>query len=256
MEFRPTGSVLAISATLVVLVFSGCTGFGPGNDDEGGEGSVAFYVTDAPADDFTSVYVTFDEVQVHRSGAGDDDGLSTVPDDDLSTVPDDDLSTVPGNGLSTVPDDTLDDDGAGWFTIVDSTQTIDLKQFQGDARAFLGDHAVDAGTYTQIRIEVSDVYGELADGTRVDFDLPSDTLKIVRPWTVADDEETVLIVDFDLDKSIVRSGNGEYRLKPVLKLTVETGAPESTDEGEATDATNEAAGGKPDKSKPTNTRRP
>ena len=33
-----------------------------------------------------------------------------------------------------------------------------------------------------------------------------------------DGEETVLTIDFDAEKSVVKTGNGEYKLKPVIKV--------------------------------------
>ncbi|HEX9816273.1 MAG TPA: DUF4382 domain-containing protein, partial [Candidatus Thermoplasmatota archaeon] len=152
MGSRPLLYAVPIVSVLMLTAFAGCADYysDGSNDGDGGEGDVSFYVKDAPADELKSVFVTFDEVRVHRAGAG-DDGLQSVPDDDLSTVDDNDLSSVPDNGI--------DADGASWVTIVDSTQTIDLKQFQGDARAFLGGSSVEAGKYTQIRIMVTDAYG-------------------------------------------------------------------------------------------------
>ena len=274
MRSRPSVAVLTIPALLLVAAFAGCTSYG--NDDGQGEGTVSFYVKDAPADELRSVFVTFDEVQVHRAGGGDDDDLQSVPDDDLSTVPDDDLSTVPDDDLSTVPDDDLstvpdddlstvpDDDigsDAGWITIVDTTKTIDLKQFQGDARAFLGESTIEAGKYTQIRIMVTEAYGENQTGARVNITLSSGVLKIVRPWTVADGEETTLTVDFDLDKSLSKGGKDGYRMKPVLKLTVENGKDDGAEESDATaadetDGADEGKGRDENRTKPSNTRKP
>lgn len=254
---RP-GLVLTIPTLMILAALSGCMtyeGDGTGGG-EAGEGNVAFYVKDAPADDFVSVFVTFNEVKVHRAGGGEDgdDGLTTVPNDDLSTIPNDDLSTVPHDDLGD------DGSGAGWFTIFSGNETIDLKQFQGDARAFLGEATIAAGKYTQIRIMVTDIYGEDAAGARTDFKLPSDTLKIVRPWTVVDGEETVLVVDWDLDESIIKTGNAGYLMKPVLKLTIENGASdaadaEGADQGGADE--DEEQGGKPtDPAHPANSRKP
>lgn len=277
MRSRPSASVLAVPLLLVAAAFAGCMSYS--NDDSPGEGTVSFYVKDAPADELRAVFVTFDAVQVHRAGSGDDDALqsvpdddlstvedddlSTVPDDDLSTVPDDDLSTVPDDDLSTVPDDDIGSD-AGWITIVDTEKTIDLKQFQGDARAFLGESTIEAGKYTQIRIMVTEAWGENQTGARVNITLSSGVLKIVRPWTVVDGQETVLTVDFDLDKSLTSHGkNGEYRMKPVLKLTVENGNADRADDARETESDTaetdamEAGNGRDEnKTKPSNTRKP
>ncbi|MBI2078056.1 MAG: DUF4382 domain-containing protein [Euryarchaeota archaeon] len=204
------------------------------------------------------VFVTFSSVKVHRTGgldgneSSDDDNETSEPDDGNATSPagnstDDGNATEPAdNSTSDGPDASnataSEDDGSdgGWFEIMNSTQTVDLKQFQGDASAFLGDAEVQAGKYTQIRIAIDEAYG-MKDGARVNFTVPSGTLKIVRPWTVEPGEETILTVDFLLDKSIIAKGNGEYSLKPTMKLLVEHDD-EEEDADETGDADDEAEG--------------
>ncbi len=182
-------------------------------------------------------------MKVHRAGSDDaDETLQSVPDDDLSTVPDNDI----------------DSNDASWVTIVDTTKTIDLKQFQGDARAFLGESPVEAGKYTQIRIYVTDSYGEDLDGKRVNVTLSSGVLKIVRPWTVEDGKTMTLVVDFDLEKSLSKQGQDGYRLKPVLKLTVENGNGDASGASstQTSDADDEGSGRDEDPTKPSNTHKP
>src|SRR5687767_14026360 len=85
---------------MVTFALAGCTAPGDGGDDNQAsqdEGTVAFYVKDAPVDDFESVYVTFNKVEVHLAGAGGDDetdDLGSNNDDDLSSLDDDDLSSI------------------------------------------------------------------------------------------------------------------------------------------------------------------
>jgi len=43
-------------------------------------------------------------------------------------------------------------------------------------------------------------------------------LKLIHPFEIVDSEETVLTIDFDAEKSVVKTGNGEYKLKPVIKV--------------------------------------
>lgn len=257
-------SLFAEIAAFLMLSFAlaGCTAPGDGGDDSQAsqdKGTVAFYVKDAPVDDFESVYVTFNKVEVHLAGAGDDDTdeLGSNDDDDLSSVDDDDLSSLDDEDLSSVDDDDLssvdDDEVSGvssWITIVDSSKTLDLLDYQGDARAFLGNEDIAEGRYTQIRIHVTDLYGILADGgERVDFKLPGGTLKIVRPWVVEEGEATILTVDFDLEKSIKMAGQS-YRMQPVLKLTIEQGDKDELPEDGESDPTDslstaDSRGGKP-----------
>lgn len=273
----------AIAGLLTISFLAGCVMPPPGDDGtEGGEGQVSFFVKDAPSDDFSSVFVTFTQVEVHLAG-GEDDEDDEDEDDNATESPSPSTNTTapsnttnPTNTTSptntTVPtnstsptnstveadeesddeddNETDDEDGSGenrWIVIVNSTQTVDLKAFQGDARMFLGGSDVPAGRYTQIRIHVDRAYGVM-NGTEVNITVSSGTLKIVRPWTVEAGAETQLTVDFELDKSIHKTGKG-YRLTPVMKLSVDHGPAESEDtetsepdEGGETDETGERQG--------------
>lgn len=215
----PTGWFVGF-LVVVVSPLSGCMA---GGSDEG---QVSFFVKDAPSDEFQSVFVTFSRVDVHRAGGSDNESnVTESPEAGNQTAGNE--TEEPDNDNATA----VADDGAAssWVTIVNATQTIDLKQFQGDARAFLGSENITAGKYTQIRIYVDEAYG-LSNGTRVDFTVPSGALKIVRPWTVEAGLVTELTVDFELDRSIVKTAQGEYRLKPVMKLTVDHHGPEEDSE--------------------------
>lgn len=236
-----------MGAALGLLPLAGCL-----QAADEGEGEVQFFVKDLPSDDFDSVFVNFTKVEVHRAGAGAEptepsEGAETSPAD--TTEPSETTESEPAEsqdaGATESPDETAsaaeEDEGGSWFTIFEGSDSIDLKQFQGDARAFLGEGAVDAGKYTQIRIHVEEVYGFI-DGERVEIAMSSGTLKIVRPWSVEAGGVTALTVDFDLDQSIRKTGNDAYRMQPVLRLSVEEGAPapESTPASETTEASESA----------------
>jgi uncharacterized protein DUF4382 len=231
----------------------------PSDGDSGsGTGHVAFFVKDAPSDDFSSVFVTFSRVEVHKAGDGnetDDNATASPSPSSNTTAPTNSTApvntTAPAN--STAPANTTasaaDDAGeSGWIVIVNSTQSVDLKAFQGDAKAFLGGSDIAAGKYTQIRIFVDRAWG-VANGSEVNLSLPSGTLKIVRPWTVGAGENTTLVVDFELDKSIHLTGNGKYQLKPVMKLAIEKGSDEAEAGDESETATANRGGPKSNNTK-------
>lgn len=220
MRVRVTPNCLAWFVVLVASALSGCMA---GGSDEG---QVSFYVKDAPSDEFQSVFVTFSRVDVHRAGGSDDDSNETEPSQDHNETGENATGEIEPEEAG----------GSSWTTIVNETQAIDLKQFQGDARAFLGSQNITAGKYTQIRIFVDEAYG-ISNGTRVNFTVPGGALKIVRPWTVEAGAVTELTVDFELDRSIQTSGPGEYHLKPVMKLMVERHAQPQDDEEERGRAT-------------------
>ena len=105
-----------------------------------------------------------------------------------------------------------------WITVVDEEKTFDLVAIQG-AEVFLGQEEVDAGHYTQVRLDVTKVIVTL-EGEEIIAKLPSGKLKIVRSWEVKAGEKTILTLDFDADKFVVITGKGRAQVKPVIKLEV------------------------------------
>ncbi|MFH1016100.1 MAG: ABC transporter substrate-binding protein [Chloroflexota bacterium] len=108
-----------------------------------------------------------------------------------------------------------------WITVVDKEITFDLVAIQG-AEVLLGTQNIAAGTYTQIRLDVSKVVVTL-EGKDVTAKLPGEKLKVVRNWEVKPDEKTILTLDFDADKFVVVTGKDNVQVKPVLKLDVTQG---------------------------------
>ena len=146
-----------------LAAFAGCV------DD--GEGHVAVYVKDAPADEFEEVWLAFHEVRVHAAG-GDEDA-----DDDNATE--------------------------GWIVVSEGNRTINLLDYEEEgSRAFLGDANLSAGRYTQIRLMVTAAWGIDAEGNRTDIRIPNPTVKVVKSFEVEDGETTRLVIDVDLDRSL------------------------------------------------------
>jgi len=106
-----------------------------------------------------------------------------------------------------------------WVTIVDEPKSLDLMELVGGMETNLGSQEVDAGTYTQVRMNITEAIVTV-DGIEHDVFIPSGMLKFVRPFKVQGDEATVIILDFDGKRSIHVTGAGEYRLKPVVSLLV------------------------------------
>ncbi len=252
--YQPKAKATAVllAATFAVAALAGCM-VQPDQDEdsssEAGYGTVAFFVKDAPADELSEFYVTFSKVEVHQAGGDEAEDEGNETDDDSTpsgnesapagnesapagneSAPAGNESAPGGNESAPEGNETAEDDessesraDSSWIVIVNQTHTVNLKNFTGDARAFLGNASVPAGTYTQIRIHVDEAWGILADnGSRVEVMVPSDALKIVRPWTVAADEATELTVDFILEDSLIKAGqSGKWIFKPVMKLAVD-----------------------------------
>ena len=102
--------------------------------------------------------------------------------------------------------------------------------------ALLAEGGVPTGNYTQIRVTVDRVDVTYQENTEsenitvetVEAEIPSDKLKFVRPFRVIDGGTTTIVLDFDLDKSVVFTGarkDGEVKVivKPVVKLGITYG---------------------------------
>lgn len=128
-------------------------------------GRLEIWVTDAEAE-FSSVNVTVSEVQVHRSS-------DNVPDEE------------------------------GWITVISDDRTFDLIELR-DIRALLGDEELEAGHYTQIRLNVDNV---TVDGSSAQVKLPSGVLRIVGQFRIEVDCTTSLTLDFDVHESLKQAGD-------------------------------------------------
>jgi hypothetical protein len=144
---------------------------------DGGQASV--YVKDAPADDWQAIHITFTEVAVHQSGGNDTSGWKT-----------------------------LFSDSAG--------VTVDLLNTTGARAAFLGETGLAAGHYQQIRIYASSAHGIRKDGTGVDIALPEKGyVHTSKSFKVEAGKETQIVIDIDLEKSLVLKG-GQWEFKPKI----------------------------------------
>ena len=164
--------------------------------------------TTRPSHDVTSILVTVASVKVHLAGAGEN---TTIPTSDNESTPT--MSSVNGTGSGS---------GAGgqWIDIpLSGNVTFDLLQIQGILHD-LGSANLTAGTYTQVRLEISSVKVGLNGGTPQDATLPSGVLKVVRPFQISANMTTSLTLDFQADKMVTVTGNGKIIVKPVVKLSV------------------------------------
>ncbi|BAX58064.1 DUF4382 domain-containing protein [Burkholderia stabilis] len=182
----------ALCAAFVPFVLAGCGG-GDGGGSSVQNGTLHVAMTDAPSCGFDHVFVTVSQVRVNASSnAGDND--------------------------------------AGWSTITLPTpQKIDLLSLTNGALADLGQTALPAGQYQQVRLVLAQNQGNtLANsvvptgGTEQALATPSATqsgYKIITPFTVQPNTLVDLVLDFNACKSIVQRGNGTYGLKPVVTAT-------------------------------------
>lgn len=152
-----------------------------------GWGILEIRVTDPGPADVESAVVYLSNIQVHRAS---------------------DNASVSAN------------DSGAWLPITTNITSFDLMDVIG-VEKFLASANLTAGKYTQIRMTVTKVEGETTDNVSYTAEVPSNELKIVGVFYVGDGDKTVLTLDFDGQKSLIRTGSGKFLFKPVVKLLVD-----------------------------------
>lgn len=177
-------------ATLLVTGI-GCGGSSTSPTPSNG---VTVMLRDSPFSDAKALLVTFSTVSVHVSGG--------------------DFTTVPFSGGAT-------------------TRTCDLKKLTA-AQDVLGTGALAAGHYTQIRLLVASatIYfdnassGQTACATSViapagrsaAVTIPSGEVILNREFDVTSTAVRTITLDFDGDQSVKDTGNGTFRMTPVISV--------------------------------------
>jgi hypothetical protein len=199
----------AAALVALMLVTAGCSfgGTGPGDSGEPSDGTsgdavgtINFYISDQPGaiEDFEHLNVTVSQVEFRRAGSEDDDEDGSTPTDNTATT------------SAGATDEEMDDSGVQRFDIDD--RTVDLTRLKGDNATLLEEFEVENGTYTQVRISVSDINGTLTDGSSADVKLPSEKLRINQQFVVGNNES----VDFVYDITVIKRGqSGSYNIQPV-----------------------------------------
>jgi hypothetical protein len=285
--------ILIIGFLVITLVLSGCVQEEKEDGTETAEGTLHLKITDKPAElDILYANVTISIVQVHKSGADDeeeeegneeyenvdeeDDGFIAEGDGPYFGEINEDIefkgnalggakpynySWKFGDGHSSfgqnvthnystngsyevnltvvdnesrvdwylssaiigeVEDDDNDND-AGWYTIVEESQTFDLIALQ-DVKEELGLKNLSVGKYTQIRLTVEKaeiIINNDGESEVHDLKIPSKKVKLIKPFWIYKDNTTVLTLDFDVHESVHKTGSDKYIMKPTIKVIQE-----------------------------------
>ncbi len=104
------------------------------------------------------------------------------------------------------------------YTVLSEPRTLDLLEYQNGLTTLLGEIDLEAGKYTQLRLEVSE--GRVvSEGEEFSVFVPSGTVRINRPFDVCADGEVDIVVDFDARESLrYNPGKNEFRMQPVVKI--------------------------------------
>jgi hypothetical protein len=124
-----------------------------------------------------------------------------------------------------------------WIDIENDPATLNVLDLaQDDVQ--LGAATVPAGDVSQIRLYIASATVTDSTGT-YDVEIPSAAqtgLKINVHAPVSANEVQTILLDFNVDKSLIKTGNGQYKLQPVIPAVVQTLS--GTVTGSATDGTN------------------
>jgi len=103
-----------------------------------------------------------------------------------------------------------------------NTKNIDLLDYQGaNFISLLNKRDLETGDYNWLRliIDDSETYIRI-DGQQHELDIPSGSesgLKLNSGFTIDEGTETHIVIDFELRHSVYQTGNGNYKMKPVIR---------------------------------------
>jgi hypothetical protein len=180
-------------------------------------GRIEVRVTDAPPrEEVTGILVTVAEnsVQVHKAVAEQEQEQEQVGESEQNQ--------------NQEQEQQQEQQGEGvWLPLnmLEGAEQFDLLEIKG-LEEVLAVGELEPGKYTQIRITVGSVEVKFGDDEEYqEAELTGGELKFVRPFDVVADETTILLLDFDAEKSVNATGQGEVHVKPVVKLTIQQGKP-------------------------------
>ncbi|RXG18078.1 putative protein DUF4382 [Leeuwenhoekiella aestuarii] len=177
-----------------ILGLSSCSDDDNNSSSERGTAKMAVRLVDAPGD-YDNVFVDVEVVVVKYS----DDFIDDEFDDD------DDFILVDGE-LELDTDD----------------EVYDLLELTGGAYAILADEDIPAGSISQVRLILGDDNTVVVDGETFPLQTPSaqqSGLKVQFNQTLEAGVVYTVVLDFNVEESIVEQGNGGYLLKPVIRAS-------------------------------------
>jgi hypothetical protein len=186
----PTPSVTTLPKTVATAV-------------PAGQSTLIIAVKDAPKTTdigtITHLWMNISEVSVYRASGNQ---TATETNEEMAATESDDSGT------------------AGWTVVVSQPRTVDLMQLT-DVSEVIGQETMDSGQYTQIRLKI-DSGTVTVDGTEHNLEVPGGVLRLNRGFVLKPNETLKLTLDFNVEKSVIRTGSYQYKLKPVIAVISET----------------------------------
>ncbi|WP_298528644.1 DUF4382 domain-containing protein [uncultured Christiangramia sp.] len=197
MKYLSVSFKSLLVATLISVGLVSCN-----DDDSDGSSSemanLSIRMTDAPGD-YDAVFIDVQGIEIQLEA-----------DDDLDATDDDGT------------------EGSEWVTVEDvNTGIYDLLELTGGVSQLLADTEIEAGYVGQMRLILGPDNTVVVDGETKALNTPSaqqSGLKLQLNQRLEGGENYAFLLDFDVEQSIVETGNGGYNLKPVIRLSAEANA--------------------------------
>ncbi len=180
--------------SIMLACATACGGSGDNPISPSTTGTLTVMLTDSPFSEAQALFVTFSQVSAHRSGGT----FETIP------------------------------------FVSGASRTCDLKKLES-VTDVLGVGALPPGHFTQLRLVVSTavIYFDSpsmgapcastlvapnGSSAPVPVTIPSNEIKLNREFDVTSNGTTTMLLDFDGDRSVKETGNGTYRMTPVIAV--------------------------------------
>ena len=108
---------------------------------------------------------------------------------------------------------------AEWVTVINETQQFDLIMLE-NVTDILGSQTLEIGIYTQIRLHIDEALVTI-DNVQYNLEIPSKTVKLVHQFIIEPEDTTTLILDFDIQDSVHKTGSDKYILQPTIQVIQE-----------------------------------
>jgi len=141
------------------------------------------------------------------------------------SVLDNDSVVVCDTAQAIISEDDNDNDNSegGWYTIKNESQIFDLIALQ-NVTDVLGEKKLVAGKYTQIRLIIEKAEITINNSGKIEvhnLKIPSNKVKLIKAFWIYKNETTILTLDFDIYKSVHKTGDNKYIMKPTIKVIQE-----------------------------------
>jgi hypothetical protein len=88
-----------------------------------------------------------------------------------------------------------------------------------DSSILLATHAVEAGEYEYIMVELDETRSSIAiDFLDMSLRIPSEKIKVLGSFQVTEDGTTTVTLDFDARQSVQQLGNGAWLMTPIIVM--------------------------------------